>query len=715
MLIGILSGCGQGHEIDSDIYHPVGYSIQNDTDHSLYFMDRKYVLTADDTKTTKEELKKAHSFLTEYILESSSTGKVGFDFRIDEEFFAQTIKTWNSSICVYEETEDATTYCLTYTKDGNPLTITIYATEYVEYAIVEWTVWIENTGTVNSETISDFNGIQGVFGDINSDEFYYLTAFNGGLDDAASFQPKTMELKSGKSRIISNIGGRGSAGMAPYINVAWSNPVAKWNKEGLFLSVGWSGQWEIECKNTDKGISISAGQQRLSTFLRPGEKIRSPLITLMFWEQDFMRSQNLWRRWLYLIAMPQPNGEPMHTFLSGNKGIGYGELNTTVTEEEQLAAMKQFQSIAADIDAWQMDAGWYKLVIDGEWSSTGTWYADPERFGEDMHEIGDAAAENGWGYILWFEPERLISNSDWYNKFKGTNWLIEDIGSTHMLNLSNDAVCEWLIDFLIEQLKAHHATIYRQDCNIVSPTMYNYWKSNDDEGRAGYTENAHVVNYLRVLDAVAEYLGDDGFIDSCASGGKRMDLETLKRSFVLWRDDACYDPLVTQCHSWSYNFLFPFSGQGMVEDNLDRITYAFRSNMMTSTNFVWDLNRAQTDVRLKSLYQQCVNEFNNYAGYMTGDYYPLLEFNSDQQGDIGWQFNRYDGSEGMIQLFRRYSDTDEYIIYLSGLIPDATYCIQDIDTGISMKASGLEFMQNGITVRTSSLNTAVIMTYDIVD
>ena len=40
-----------------------------------------------------------------------------------------------------------------------------------------------------------------------------------------------------------------------------------------------------------------------------------------------------------------------------------------------------------------------------------------------------------------------------------------------------------------------------------------------------------------------------------------MDLETQKRSVVLWRDDSCYEPTLTQCQSFGINFFNPFSGQ----------------------------------------------------------------------------------------------------------------------------------------------------------
>jgi len=38
--------------------------------------------------------------------------------------------------------------------------------------------------------------------------------------------------------------------------------------------------------------------------LLPGEEARSPLSVLLFWKGDWIRSQNLWRRWMVAHNLP---------------------------------------------------------------------------------------------------------------------------------------------------------------------------------------------------------------------------------------------------------------------------------------------------------------------------------------------------------------------------------------------------------------------------
>ncbi len=47
-------------------------------------------------------------------------------------------------------------------------------------------------------------------------------------------------------------------------------------------------------------------------------------------------------------------------------------------------------------------------------------------------------------------------------------------------------------------------------------------------------------------------------IDNCASGGRRIDLETVSRSVALWRSDYRYfEPNGQQCHTYGLSFYLP--------------------------------------------------------------------------------------------------------------------------------------------------------------
>ena len=101
---------------------------------------------------------------------------------------------------------------------------------------------------------------------------------------------------------------------------------------------------------------------------------------------------------------------------------------------------------------------------------------------------------------------------------------------------------------------------YRQDFNFQP---LEYWRNNDASDRRGITEIKHINGLYKLLDALLDKF-PNLLIDNCASGGRRIDIETLRRSIPLWRSDlmcpANYDIEATQCHNLSYNMWIPYSG-----------------------------------------------------------------------------------------------------------------------------------------------------------
>ena len=64
-------------------------------------------------------------------------------------------------------------------------------------------------------------------------------------------------------------------------------------------------------------LRVHAGQELTRFKLLPGEEVRTPLMALLFWEGDWIRGQNIWRRWMVAHTIPRPGGtqSPMKSHL----------------------------------------------------------------------------------------------------------------------------------------------------------------------------------------------------------------------------------------------------------------------------------------------------------------------------------------------------------------------------------------------------------------
>jgi alpha-galactosidase len=194
-------------------------------------------------------------------------------------------------------------------------------------------------------------------------------------------------------------------------------------------------------------------------------------------------------------------------------------------------------------------------------------------------------------------------------------------------------------------------------------------------------------------------------IDSCASGGRRNDLETLRRAVPLLRSDYIFEPIGNQCHTYGIAFWMPFYGTGTLFGD----TYHFRSVMCPHLTGCYDVRRKDLDY---DAICRLVAEWKQVAPYFMGDYYPLTSYSQQNDVWIGWQFDRPDLGEGMVQVFRRDESIYESArLPLRGLDHGATYTVSDLDSQSSERLSGRELMEKGLRVNIADRPGAAVITY----
>ena len=86
----------------------------------------------------------------------------------------------------------------------------------------------------------------------------------------------------------------------PYFNIQWPG-------QGVIVVLGWPGQWAAEfARDEATGLRVRGGQELTRFKLHPGEEVRTPLAVVQFWQGDWIRSQNIWRRWMLAHNLPRP-------------------------------------------------------------------------------------------------------------------------------------------------------------------------------------------------------------------------------------------------------------------------------------------------------------------------------------------------------------------------------------------------------------------------
>lgn len=244
-----------------------------------------------------------------------------------------------------------------------------------------------------------------------------------------------------------------------------------------------------------------------------------------------------------------------------------------------------------------------------------------------------------------------------------------------------------------------------------------FWWTGEPDDRKGIVENHYVQGYLAYWDELLRR-NPKLRIDSCASGGRRNDLETLRRAVPLLRSDYLFEPTGQQCHTYGISFWYPYHGTGTLigesrifGSKLDNDSvYAFRSHMAPSVTACWDVRRKDLDY---DLLRKLATQLNEIQTYYLGDYYPLTPYSTKNDIWMAWRFDRPDLGAGVVQAFRRPDCPDESARFsLAGLDPEARYEIRDLDAPDSVRTTtGRELIDPGLTATIARRPGAVVLLY----
>ena len=572
--------------------------------------------------------------------------------------------------------EARTQHTLTWTDPDTGLEVRCVAVEYADFPAVEWTATFTNTGGKDTPLLENVQGLDAAVA-CPPDGACVLSHWRGDTCSPDLYQPLEATLKPGARQRFAPAGGRGTNGAFPYYRLATPGG-------GLLIAVGWPGQWAtMFARDAGGALRISAGQEKTHLVLRPGERIRAPLIALVFLEgDDPVRAQNVWRRWMWAHNVPRTaQGRLPGPILFGNTSLQFNEM-INANEANQKQFIDRYVDERIGINFWWMDAGWYPC--DGQWPKTGTWEPDLKRFPGGLRAISDHGHARGVNTLVWFEPER-VAGGTWIST-NHPEWLL---GGT-LLNLGNPDARAWLTDHVDRTLREQGIDLYRQDFNM---DPLGCWRGADAPDRQGMAENLHIQGYLAYWDALRQRHPNLG-LDSCASGGRRNDLETMRRAIPLHPTDYNYGDLpAKQAYHYSLCQWIPCYGSNTVPvGTVD--AYAFRSGHACNIVLGYEMRSKDLDY---ALLRRLADEWRKIVACYQGDFYPLTPYNRDEKAWIAWQFHRAD--MGVVEAFRRAKcDDGAKTFRLGGLDPAARYEVTDSDTGQTAAIAGKTLMDEGLSV-----------------
>lgn len=452
---------------------------------------------------------------------------VPFSFLYDGVTSTEAMKNWKRSISYRALDKRRTAWTLRMEEPSGPLAVSCSCIVYHDFPAMDWFAEFSNRGTGPTPILESIQAMDVTWKEALAGHFL-LHHSKGEYNSAESFRPMVDTLTTGGSIVLEPHGGRSSDGEMPFFNL-------QWQKQGVIVALGWTGQWQASfAGQTDHSVRVRAGLAKTHLSLQPGESIRTPRMVLLFWQgQDDLRGNNLFRQFILKHYIPHRNGKPVYSPICGSIDVvdPDGSYEGPHLRTIPVLAERGFEVFWSDMDPQH----WYP---GGFPDGTGTWQPDPVKYPRGLKPIGDAAKAAGLDYLLWFEPERVAPGTEIDRLHP--EWLMSLPDSKHRLYKLQDSTARvWLTDHIDAQIAAAGLKWLRWDFNI-EPLAF--WRHQDAPDRQGMTEIRYIEGLYAMMDELMRR-HPGMIIDVCASGGRRLDIETYKRGLPLWHSDMqCFGP-----------------------------------------------------------------------------------------------------------------------------------------------------------------------------
>ena len=569
---------------------------------------------------------------------------------------------------------------------------------YPQGVLARWTE-IEN----RSKTTVTFENAASATWNLPPDTRYQLESLTGRW--GGEFQLQREAIHPGAS-VLESRRGHTSGQANPWFAVTAGGATTESAGPVWFGELGWSGSWRITVEEVEShAVRITGGYNPFDFAypLAPGAKVETPHFYAGYTgggEGEASRILHRFQREVILPQAPHPRLRPV--LYNSWEATGFD-----VSEAGQIALADRAAKLG--VERFVIDDGWFGQRKNDH-AGLGDWYVNPRKFPTGLKPVIDHVRGLGMDFGIWVEPEMVNPDSDLYRKHP--DWAMHFPGRPRtemrnqlMLNLARADVREYVFGFLDELVSKNQISFLKWDYNRI-------WAEPGWEEVPLAEQKTIYVRYVENLYSILAELRrkHPGLeIESCSSGGGRVDDGILRYADQVWTSDNtdALDRLTIQdgfTHAYTPGVMMAWVTD--VPNFLDkreiplqfRFDVAMTGSLGIGANLTkWSDAEAQTaaaDVAFYKAVRPMVQE---------GLLYRLTP-SLDAPGHWATEYVAPDRSGAVVFAFLRSQQFGEPFptVRLEGLDPEATYALRarDAEKGAELprQATGAELMGAGVRV-----------------
>jgi alpha-galactosidase len=302
----------------------------------------------------------------------------------------------------------------------------------------------------------------------------------------------------------------------------------------FFGALAWSGNWKISVEeNPMHQVRVTGGYNNFDFgyTLAAGASLETPAFFGGYTGGGIGEASRILHRFERTRILPDGSGLKTRPILYNS----WEATEFKVDEAGQTALAEK--AAAMGIERFVMDDGWFGKRNDDH-AGLGDWYVNPQKFPNGLGSLIQKVNSLGMSFGLWVEPEMVNPDSDLYRKHP--DWAMHFEGRPHtegrnqlMLNIARDDVKEYTFHWLDELVTNNKISFLKWDYNrnFTEPGWPEVPVDQQKKIWVKFTQNYYeIIDRLRKKHPGLE-------IESCASGGGRVDLGVLQRTEEVWPSD----------------------------------------------------------------------------------------------------------------------------------------------------------------------------------
>jgi alpha-galactosidase len=378
--------------------------------------------------------------------------------------------------------------------------------------------------------------------------------------------------------------------------------------------------------------------------------------------------------------------------------------------------------IVADLGAecFEADAAVFQQGTHAHYGAGNWGVEDRRKFPAGLRSFADAIRAKGLRFGLWCEPETVEAGTR--IALEHPEWLIQRPAPNdkrHLFDFGHPAAVAYMTRLIGDMVETYGVQWSRVDSNL-NPD--DYWATIPDPGERGLRELRHWEGWYRFLDDLRRRC-PDLHLEGCSSGGRRIDLELLKRSHSFWISDNTAFPATVHQHIGGANHWLPAHLL-----NMEAVKYPLFPRKVRPYDQVGD--ETFSDFWLASLmgglfglggphslypaavnakFKRFVTRYKEVRHLLHGDFYPLLPQPASTADWDAWQFHDPASGAGLLLVFRMRGGPETFSPRLRALAAERSYLLSGFPSGRTAALRGAELAGGGLPVALPPWGAEVFM------